>query len=52
MARCPNFFRKLLAAALAASMAGGAGAESWLRLEVDPAHEAVRLAEICREVEP
>lgn len=46
------FSRKLLAAALAASMAGGAGAAiaqdsaaKWTQL-----HEAVRLAEICREV--
>lgn len=46
------FSRKLLAAALAASMTGGAGAAiaqdsaaKWTQL-----HEAVRLAEICREV--
>ncbi len=46
------FSRRLLAAALAASMAGGSGAAiaqdsaaKWTQL-----HEAVRLAEICREV--
>jgi hypothetical protein len=47
-----KFSRKLLAAALVAGMAGSAGAAvaqdmaaKWTQL-----HEAVRLAEICREV--